>query len=365
MRELKDISSLINTSAEITLGTLLAQEKGERVLILANPTPEIKPIADALNDRAKKRGGETQLLYQSVKSKLEFMDQVSLKALQSNPEIIISLTEESAGLDYEAIKNPIVHKGIVYDHYFYYLMGASKSRSAWCPNITTEIFAHTVDLDYSVMWRRSARLKKIFDAADSFHVTTPAGTELEIGVRGRKGLLDDGDYRKAGLGGNLPAGEVFISPAIESVDGIAVIDGSMGLDMGAISGMKPIRLEIRNGYVRSISENPSGSQLKKCLERGEKRIVEMQKKMIITPELEKQFLKNNIHIGEFGIGLNPSARITGNMLEDEKALNTCHIAIGNDYDGEANTLMHLDGIMLDPEIIARFPDGSTERAWPE
>lgn len=359
------LTSLIDISAEITLRTLLAQEQGERVLILANPTPDIKPIADALHAWSMELGGDTTLIYQDVKSKLDFMEPPTLKALKSDPEIIISLTVESAGLDYEAIKKPYVHAGVVYDHYFYYLMGAAKSRTAWCPNITTDIFAHTVDLDYSLMWRRSARLKRIFDDAESFHVTTPGGTELEIGVRGRKGLLDDGDYRKPGLGGNLPAGEVFISPAVESVEGIAVIDGSLGLDVGAFSGKEPVRLEIRNGYVRSISENEGGSQLRNCLERGEKRIAEMRNSGTITPETAEHYLRNNVHIGEFGIGLNPAARIRGNMLEDEKVLNTCHIAIGNDYDGEANTLLHLDSLMLNPEVVAKYPDGSSERAWPE
>jgi len=36
--------------------------------------------------------------------------------------------------------------------------------------------------------------------------------------------------------------------------------------------------------------------------------------------------------GEFGIGLNPKARLTGNLLEDEKAGRTLHIAFGNNMD---------------------------------
>ncbi len=34
-------------------------------------------------------------------------------------------------------------------------------------------------------------------------------------------------------------------------------------------------------------------------------------------------------LGELGIGINPGARLTGNLLEDEKAFRTAHIAFGN------------------------------------
>jgi leucyl aminopeptidase (aminopeptidase T) len=59
-----------------------------------------------------------------------------------------------------------------------------------------------------------------------------------------------------------------------------------------------------------------------------------------------------------GIGLNPAARISGNMLEDEKAFSTCHFAIGQNYDDDAPSLIHLDGLVKNPTITAFMPDGS-------
>jgi leucyl aminopeptidase (aminopeptidase T) len=46
------------------------------------------------------------------------------------------------------------------------------------------------------------------------------------------------------------------------------------------------------------------------------------------------------------------------MLEDEKAFNTCHFAIGQNYDEDAPSLIHLDGLVKNPTIIALMPDGS-------
>ena len=67
-------------------------------------------------------------------------------------------------------------------------------------------------------------------------------------------------------------------------------------------------------------------------------------------------------IGELGIGINPGARITGNMLEDEKALGTAHIAFGNNADfpggGKNNSQIHRDFLFYRPAIEVKYVDGS-------
>lgn len=54
------------------------------------------------------------------------------------------------------------------------------------------------------------------------------------------------------------------------------------------------------------------------------------------------------------------ARVRGiSTIEDEKAIGTCHFAIGSDYNGEVITFMHLDGVVKNPTITFYFPDGSS------
>lgn len=354
----------VREASRVTLSKLLCLNEGDQVLILANPSEELEQVAGALFETALELGGRPVLIYQATRGKLDIVEPSTLNALKADPEIAISLTVESIGIDYEALKNSYKIEDTLYDHYFYYLLGRKKMRAAWCPNLTAEIFARCVLIDYEKLWERSRRMKTVLDRANFLYVATPAGTELEIGIAGRKGLKDDGDYREPGLGGNLPAGEIFISPALEAVNGIAVADGSMGLDQGVLHGSQPIEMVIKNGYIDTISNNDSGRMLTECLERSRSRIIEMATKGQLSREREAEYLRYNNHIGEFGLGLNPAARIIGNMIEDEKALNTCHIAIGNNYDGDGSSLMHLDAVMKDPEVIARFPDGSEELLWP-
>jgi leucyl aminopeptidase (aminopeptidase T) len=40
------------------------------------------------------------------------------------------------------------------------------------------------------------------------------------------------------------------------------------------------------------------------------------------------------------------------MLEDEKVYGTCHFAVGSNYDGDAESLIHLDGLVKRPTIVA-------------
>jgi leucyl aminopeptidase (aminopeptidase T) len=62
------------------------------------------------------------------------------------------------------------------------------------------------------------------------------------------------------------------------------------------------------------------------------------------------YVRNARSIGELGVGLNRKAKIVANMLEDEKVYGTCHFAVGSNYDGDADALIHLDGLVKRPTI---------------
>ena len=62
------------------------------------------------------------------------------------------------------------------------------------------------------------------------------------------------------------------------------------------------------------------------------------------------------NIAEFGIGSNDKAIITGNLLEDEKVMGTCHIALGDNtgFGGKVEVALHMDGLIKKPSV---FVDG--------
>ncbi|MFA5313479.1 MAG: leucyl aminopeptidase, partial [Methanomassiliicoccales archaeon] len=68
----------------------------------------------------------------------------------------------------------------------------------------------------------------------------------------------------------------------------------------------------------------------------------------------KEEERNTRHLGELGIGLNPNARMSCNILEDEKVGGTVHFAIGMNLENDAHALIHLDCLVLRPDV---FIDG--------
>lgn len=57
-------------------------------------------------------------------------------------------------------------------------------------------------------------------------------------------------------------------------------------------------------------------------------------------------------LAELGIGTNPAAILTGNVLEDEKVIGTAHLAFGTSAGlGGVNAAgVHIDGVMLQATV---------------
>ena len=55
---------------------------------------------------------------------------------------------------------------------------------------------------------------------------------------------------------------------------------------------------------------------------------------------------------EFGFGMNPSARLVGNVLEDEKRMGSCYFSIGDNtgLGGTSNAGIHVSGVLSEPSV---------------
>ena len=120
-----------------------------------------------------------------------------------------------------------------------------------------------------------------------------------------------------------------------------MFDGTINLDNGSVIPKKPVKVTMKNGYVDQVTGGEEAKMLLNVIKKGEAMAHERGAK-----DLER----NARHIGELGIGLNPAAIMTGNLLEDEKIIKTIHLAIGNNYDNDANALIHQDCLIIEPDM---------------
>jgi leucyl aminopeptidase (aminopeptidase T) len=211
------------------------------------------------------------------------------------------------------------------------------TRLGHAPGITEEMMTEgPMNVDFEALARSATRLMEALSGAVTAHVTAPGGTDLILRIEGR-GFETDTVIRP-GRWGNLPPGEIWCGPHEDAADGVLVCDGSIG-DFGRVPS--PVRIDIRSGRIASLA----------C--RDEEYASRLVKALSVDAESDV--------VGELGIGLNPGARVTGNLLEDEKAFRTVHVAFGNNEDmpgGRNGSRTHRDFLVRDPTMVVTFADGS-------
>ncbi len=214
---------------------------------------------------------------------------------------------------------------------------ATNSRVGHAPGITLSMMT---DGPMNVNWSKVAQnvdhLIDKFKDAKTVHLTAPGGTDIMLGIKDR---AFDTDVRIGpGKFGNLPAGEIWCAPIEDKANGVIVCDGSIG-DVGQVKSK--LKIEVKAGKIVALESDDS-------------ELVEKIKKLISVDDQASV-------IGELGIGLNPKARLTGNLLEDEKAGKTAHIAFGNNTEmpnGNNTSKTHRDFLFYSPTFKVEYTDNS-------
>jgi leucyl aminopeptidase (aminopeptidase T) len=179
--------------------------------------------------------------------------------------------------------------------------------------------------DYEKINNIAITLNKKLEIAKKIRVVTDSGTDITFDLEGCKWYMDTGMCREPGRSSNLPAGELYIAP--RDANGVFVVDGSMS-SFGILDS--PLEFTVKKRYVTNVKGKYA---------------------QMLNSILDKVGTKAR-NIAEFGIGINPEARLIGNVLEDEKVGGTIHIALGDNstFGGDVIAGIHLDGIIKEPHL---------------
>ncbi len=312
--------------ASIVISSCLKVRPGEDVLIFTDSHK--LQFAEDLARSTRDAGGAVSIVYipDSIRP-VEKITDLHAVTLAAADVVIYVLETETLGKESNEID---LSREVAFRHHLITLPLQHKGRVCMMPGFTEEMLG-AVMIDYKVLDNRCRRLQEIL-ADKTVRVTSELGTDVSFSLKGRKFVIDNGDLSRPGLHGNVPAGEIYTAPVEDAMDGRLVIDGSVG-SLGMVE--RPFRIRLEGGVIKDLQ--PIG---------GKGRVFE---KFAEICEFDAPATKT---VGEFGIGLNPGAKIIGNMLIDEKVEGTVHFAFGDSYGlGRSSSEFHTDLLITNPSIF--------------
>ncbi len=284
-------------------------KRGESVLIVVD-TSTPRSIAKSLFEAAKNMGCEAMILTMLPRTHHGEEPPRAIAEAMKNADVVIAPTTIS--LTHTRARINACKKG---------------ARIASMPGITEKMMnSGGMTADYNKVNDLAIRLNKQLENHNKVRVVTESGTNIEFNLEGCKWMMDTGICHEPGCSANLPAGELYIAP--KDANGVFIVDGSMS-GFGILDS--PLEFTVRKRYVTGIRGKQAEKLNAMLNEVGDK-------------------ARN---IAEFGIGINPQARLIGNVLEDEKVGGTVHIALGDNstFGGDVVAGIHLDGIITRPRIF--------------
>lgn len=284
----------------------LGVKEGEEVLVVCNPATQ--NMGERLRDEAAEVGAEGVLAVMSERASHAAEPPRTVAEAMAVADVLLAPTVQS--LSHTAARKRASDDG---------------ARCATLPGVTEDMLARVMSADMEGLRRKGHAVANALDRAVEAHITDANGTDLRLDLSGREAIPDAGELTERGAFGNLPCGEGFISP--KDGNGTLVIDGSMA-GVGLVD--QPVELVVEDGHLTSARGGQGMAFMELLTEHGD----------------------DGTNIAELGVGTNEKAKLTGEILEDEKILGTCHVAFGASagIGGTVQVPVHLDCVVMKPTL---------------
>jgi hypothetical protein len=215
-------------------------------------------------------------------------------------------------------------------------------RLATIPGISHEVLASITESPFDSILKDCERMAWILGESRDVEIESydsdgnPHTLRLQLNGWDSEPVMSPG-LLLPGSWGNVPPGETFCCPRPETVSGTICINGSVPHHV--IGTGEEIFLTFDHGTLTEWHSGNPSSALAFFETESARATVNRD--------------KNWNTFAELGIGMNPRiAKLTGNPLFDEKAMNTLHIAIGDNsnFGDDVVSLVHHDLITVKPTL---------------
>ena len=308
----------LHAISDMVVQTCMDIRRGENVLIVCDPTTS--EIGQSLHIATQKRTDRV-LLIVMPKSRHHGEEPPSpVAALMRQQQVVIAATKYS--LTHTKAARQALKDG---------------ARIATMPGMTFELYTEGgMTADFQDVKRRISNIANVLRRRRIINVKSETGTDVTFEVNWRDWKLDDnGICNRPRMLTNLPAGKVFILPKEGTMNGTIVIDGSW--DSTLID--EPVELIVENGTVIDVKGGSLAATIRQSYGEVAKKLKAKDRESVWT-------------IAEFGFGMNPSARLVGNVLEDEKRMGSCYFSIGDNsrLGGSSHAGIHVSGVLAKPTV---------------
>ena len=315
---IEEVVENLKISAQTVIKTCMDIRRGENVLIVCDPTTG--DIGQALHEAANERSDRV-LLIVMPKARHHGEEPPSPVAnLMRQQQVVIAPTRYS--LTHTRAIRQSVRGG---------------ARVATMPGMTNEMFSRGgMSADFNEIKQKISDLTPYFRRRRIVHVKSEQGTDVSFEVNWREWKLDDnGICNRPKMLTNLPAGKAFIMPREGTMNGTVVIDGSWESNLVD----EPITLIIEEGMVMDVKGGTTAATIRQEFGEAAKRLRTKDRENVWT-------------VAEFGFGMNPQARLSGNVLEDEKRLGTCYFSVGDNtaLGGTSAVGIHIPGVLKNASV---------------
>jgi len=318
--EQEDISELLASSADMVVSTCMQMRSWENVLVITDPATA--EIGQALYEASSRISDRVLMVMMPSTSQHGDEPPAPVAELMRRQHIVLAPTRYS--LTHTRATHTAARK--------------EGARIATMPGITLDIFTKGgMTADFAEVKRDITKVGGLLRKKRNVRVTSEAGTDVEFRIDPRKWKLEDnGILSRPRQVSNLPAGKVFIMPREGRMSGRIVIDGSW--DSTLLD--EPLVLHVEDGKITHIEGSDIADEVREQYEAAAERLGPKEQELLWT-------------VAEFGFGMNPNARLIGNVLEDEKVRGTCYFAIGDNTNlgGSASVGIHVTGVLRNPKVM--------------
>lgn len=314
----------LGKSAKTLVKDIMEVEEGDNVVITAD-TNSSKEVVDATAREVFTAGGKPVVIW------LATPEGVGKAADPMLPQktLIGALKETDVWIEFN-------QQWVFYSTVFDKTMEANRNIRYIClVEMNPDMMVRTIGrVDMPKLAKFLEIVAKKTGEAKKVRVTTPAGTDIKFENHPERKMIVHAGNVIRGQSIMLP-GQISWAPKFDTINGTIVFDGSLVPPIGLLDN--PIELTLEKGKIVKVSGGREAKQFEKWL-----------------AKFDDEQMYRPAHIS---YGFNPGAKLTGDIVEDERIWGGTEWGFGNvgsklvpEQEGGISGASHCDGICMNSSV---------------